>query len=127
MNSDVGIMFVHCAVCICSPSLLMPSGPCGLLGTGAFALITPCLGLVPYSKQKNMDRTRTGFTESYSCLRTAGSHRGSNPLCGGITFPAKYVTWFSFKHIQNKSVTRQTFYSGLVSRTVTGDSSQHLI
>ena len=127
MNSDVGIMFVNCAACIHSPSLLMPSGLYGLLGTGAFALVTTHLWLVPYSEWKYMDRPRSWFTESYSCLRTAGSHHGSNPLCGGITFAANYVTWFSFKHIQNKSVTRQTFNSGLVSRTVMGDSSQHLI
>lgn len=36
---DEGILDVFCAVCICSPSLLMPSRPYGILGTRAFALI----------------------------------------------------------------------------------------
>lgn len=121
------ILRVHCAVCICRTSFLMPSGPCGLVRTGAFPLIVPCLGLIPYSKQKYMDRPCTGLTKSYSCLRMARSHWGSNPLSEGITFPAKYVTWFRFKHIQNKSPSRQTFNSGLVPRTVMGDSSQHPI
>lgn len=125
MDSDGGILYVHCAAFICRTSLLMPSGPCGLVGSGAFALIVPCLGLVPYSKQKYMDRPCNGFTKSYSSLRMARSHWGSNPLSEGITFPAKYVTWFSFKHVQSKSPSRQTFNSGLVPRTVMGDSSQH--
>lgn len=36
MNSEVGIMFVHHVVCICSLFLLMWSGPCGLLRRAAF-------------------------------------------------------------------------------------------
>lgn len=114
---DEGILDVFCAVCICSPSHAIKT----IWNTRDKSFCPHIWGL------KYMDRPCTVFTKSCSFLGTAGSHQGSNPLCGRITLPAKYVTWFSFKHIQNKSLTRQTFNSGLVSKTVMEDSSQHQI